>query len=419
MRLWIFNHHAQGPDLPGGTRHYDLARALVALGHDVTIFAAGFHYTLLRETVAYDGDGYKVETREGVRFVWVKTFPYTANNWRRLINIASFAWHLNFLIPKLGLQRPDIIIGSVVHPFAPLLAARFARRFRVPFIYEIRDLWPQTFIDMGVWSETGLKSRVFKRLETMSVAAAALIITLSPKTEPYLRRHYGKQPTLYLPNGVDVDAFERHFEHYHAVTDAPTVARLEQLKAQGKFVVLFTGAVVQSNRIDLFLECAKRLKNPRIHLVIVGKGMERPRYEHAAVKMDNIEFLDPVPKYLVPVMLRQADALMLVQARVQWGSTNKLFDYMASGVPLLTVLYAEHNNVVSEADCGMAADPDSIIDVVEKLETLGAMPEARLRTLGQNAIEYVRNNSAISLLAKRLETALLALTGRKETDDLF
>lgn len=413
MRLWIFNHHAQGPDLPGGTRHYDLARALVALGHDVTIFAAGFHYTLLRETVAYNAQGYKVDMREGVRFVWVRTFPYAVNNWRRLVNIASYAWHLNFLIPKLGLEKPDAIIGSVVHPFAPLLAARFARRFRVPFIYEIRDLWPQTFIDMGVWSETGLTSRFFKRLEKMSVEAAMLIITLSPKTEPYLLREYGVQSTLYLPNGVDTDAFERNFMRHHDETEHPTVARLDALKAQGKFVVLFTGAVVQSNRIDLFLACAQQVKNPRIHLVIVGKGMERPHFEQAAAKMDTIEFLDPVPKYLVPVMLRKADALMLVQARVQWGSTNKLFDYMASGRPLLTVLYAEHNNVVNEAECGLSADPDSVIDVVEKLEILGAMPEARLRTLGQNAIEYVRNNSAISLLAGRLEAALLALTGSK------
>lgn len=129
MNIWIFNHHAQGPEIPGGTRHYDLAKQLVSYGHNVTIFAAGFHYTLLKETVEYDDDGKKLEDKDGVKFVWVKTYPYERNNIKRMINIVSYAWNLNFLIPKLKLKKPDIIIGSTVHPFASLLASKFAKKY--------------------------------------------------------------------------------------------------------------------------------------------------------------------------------------------------------------------------------------------------------------------------------------------------
>lgn len=415
VKLWIFNHYAQGPDLPGGTRHYDLAKALVNRGHNVTIFAAGYHYTLLEETMEYANGLYKIEIREGMRFVWIKTFPYRKNDFRRLINIVSYAWRLYCIVPKLELGNPDIVIGSVVHPFAPLVAAKFARRYDVPFVYEIRDLWPQTFIDMGVWSEKGLKSRFFKYLETISVAKSKLIITLSPDTKAYIHQHYGEKAILYLPNGVDLTAFEKNYCKHQNIASDRVINRLKTLKKHQKFIALFTGAIVQSNNIDLFLRCAEQLKNARIHIVLVGKGMERSKYEAriAAAELDNIELLDPVKKTLVPVLLRTADALMLVQGKVHWGSMNKLFDYMAAGRPILTALYAGHNNVVSQAHCGLAADPENAADFTDKLETLAAMPLQQLQTLGQNAIEYVAKNHSIDTLADGLEAALVKLIVEK------
>lgn len=103
MKIWIFNHYSQASDLPGGTRHYDLAKQLISNGHEVTIFAAGFHYTLLKEMVEYNKKGFKIEDKDGVRFVWVKTFPYEKNDLKRILNICSYAWKLNLLVPIMGL----------------------------------------------------------------------------------------------------------------------------------------------------------------------------------------------------------------------------------------------------------------------------------------------------------------------------
>jgi len=411
VNIWIFNHYAQGPDLPGGTRHYDLAKKLVAAGHRVTIFAAGFHYTLLKEVVEYNGRGSRVDVVDGVHFVWVKTVPYKKNDYRRFLNMVSYAVRLYFLVPRLGLPEPNCVVGSVVHPLAPIVGAYFAKKYKASFVYEIRDLWPQTFIDMGVWREKGFKARFFRKLERRSVVQSDLIITLSPKTSRYLSLRYGDRRVLYLPNGVDLSAFDARYEKYVTHKGNPTIDRIRLLRDQGKFIALFTGAIVKSNNVGLLLDCAERLHNKRIHIVIVGTGMERARFHKRVVEqgLNNIEFLDPVSKRLVPVLLRSANLLILVQGRVGWGSTNKLFDYMASGRPIVTALFADHNNVVREASCGFAVNPEDARALAEALGMASEMSKKSLDVLGRNGLEYVRIHNAMDVLGQKLDAALKAL----------
>ncbi len=404
MNIWIFNHYAQTDEFPGGTRHFDFAKRWVAMGHCVTIFAAGFHYTLLRDTKEYGRGGIGRGTIDNVDFVWVKTFPYEKNDWRRMVNIVSYALRLFWRIPVLGLEKPDFIIGSVVHPFAPILAAHFARRYDSVFFYEIRDLWPQTFIDMRVWSASGLPARFFKWLEGISVRSSDAIVALSPQTKEYITREYGKQRMIYIPNGVDLAYFRENFERYRAFLDHPTLKRLKELNDAGKCVAMFTGALVQSNRLDLLIETAEKLRSEEMHLVIVGKGIEKKRLEAEVARrgLGNIEFLDPVEKYLVPVMLSYAAVLLLVQGKVQWGSTNKLFDYLAAGKPIVTSLYVIHNNIVEKAECGLAARAGDAVDLAGKLDTIAGMDNKTREKFGQNAIKYVEEHNDIRKLAEKL-----------------
>ncbi len=89
--IWLFNHYAITPNLPGGTRHFDFGKELVRRGYKVTIFASSFHYSLLRETKEYKEDNFIIEDYEGIRFIWFKTFPYSGNDWRRVINMLSYS----------------------------------------------------------------------------------------------------------------------------------------------------------------------------------------------------------------------------------------------------------------------------------------------------------------------------------------
>ena len=104
MNIWIFNHYAQGADIPGGTRHYDLARELVRRSYEVTILASGFQHSLHREMKLARGEKWKFEDVDGAKFLWLRTFPYQRNDWRRVVSMVSYmlrAWRLGRRVPKL------------------------------------------------------------------------------------------------------------------------------------------------------------------------------------------------------------------------------------------------------------------------------------------------------------------------------
>ena len=149
MKIWIFNHYALPPGASGGTRHYTLARYLQDSGHRVTIIASGYNHWRRREEHLAAGESWRQSTVDGVSFIWLRTPPYGGNP-GRMWNMAVYglrAWRGSWL-SAIG-ERPDVILGSSPHLFAAL-AAQLACCFRVPFLLEIRDIWPQILVDLAV-----------------------------------------------------------------------------------------------------------------------------------------------------------------------------------------------------------------------------------------------------------------------------
>ena len=394
MTVWIFNHYAQPDTLPGGTRHFDLARALVQAGHRVTLFAAGYHYTLLREVPSYGQKAYKAERIQDVDFIWVKTFPYRKNDYRRMLNLLSYAWRLRWVVPKLHLSPPDIVVGSTVHPFAPLIASFFAKRYGVPFVFEIRDLWPQTFIDMNVWKASGWQSKLFSAIERFTVARAERIVVLSPLTAEYLKQRYGYDDAkmLLLPNGVA----ERFL--CEPSTQTPD-----------GFHIVYVGGIDRVHGLEFLLETAKRLlERPEIVFDIYGDGKERARLQARCEREDiaNIRWHGSVKKSEVPVTLATADALFVSTANVLYGSENKLYEYMASAKPLIVATLGEHNNPAASVGCGISVDRDDSADAARKIADLADAPQNLRWQMGANGVAYVKKNRMVSGLAQKLERFL-------------
>ena len=259
--IWIFNHYAQGPDLPGGTRHYDLSIELIKKGYDVTIFASGFHHPLLKDIVKYNKKKFLIQNKDGVKFIWVKTNGYIKNGIKRMVNIASYAIRLNFLIPKLNLENPDIIIGSTVHPLAAIIAKRMAKKYDSKFIFEIRDLWPQTFIDMGLWKKNSLFSKLFKYIEKVTVNESNKIIVLSPLTISYLEReyNYNKEDILLLPNGVKKSFLNN-----------------KPFKNDNQYIdITYLGGIDKVHGLEYLIYLAKEIKEDYIRFNIYGEGKEK------------------------------------------------------------------------------------------------------------------------------------------------
>ncbi|NIM15926.1 MAG: glycosyltransferase [Candidatus Aminicenantes bacterium] len=413
MNIWIFNHYAITPDYPGGTRHFELGKNISERGHRVVIFASNFIHMSFSFVELERRVDYKRESFGNLEFIWLKTRAYTKNNWKRVLNMLDYSRGIKRISRELVknnvLEKPDVIIGSTVHPFAALAASSLARRFDVPFIFEIRDLWPRSFIDMGVWGKSSFQARFFGAIEKKTVSRARKIITLSPRTRSYLKEHYNfpSENIYYIPNGVNIGKSDSS-----ETVPGSTLEALEQMKKDGAFIVLYSGSLIATNKLETIIDAAGMLReNKGLKLVMIGKGQEEERYRELirSKKLENISISPPVQKEQVPCLLRKADLLILQQGNVQWGSSNKLYDYMASGRPIISSVHARHNDIIAEIDGGISVPPENPGELYQAILRLHGMPEDERGQIGQRNVDFVKKYHDWKVLSERLLDLLEAV----------
>jgi glycosyltransferase involved in cell wall biosynthesis len=401
--LWIFNHYAGAPDTPGGTRHFDLARGLAGHGIPVTIFAAGFSHVTGTEARLARSRLYDIEIVDGVRFVWVRTLPYRGNTWRRLFNMLSYAAIV--IVAQRRLRRPDAIIGSTVHPFAAAAALIAARLRGARFLFEIRDLWPQTLVDMGALAKGSLAARLMWWLEATLVRQAEVVITLLPGISAYLAQ--GGLPTdrvLYLPNGVKL----RASSNPPAPPGVTEVIR--RLHAEGRFICGYLGAHGRANGLQTVLDAAAELQRQDdrlVHILLIGDGPEKEELVSSArsLGLRNVSFMDPVIKTAVPAVVQGFDAGILHLTDVdvfRYGiSPNKLFDYMANRVPVVFACRSGNDPVLA-AKAGLSVSSDDPKALAAAMTTLAGLSASARRRMGIAGRRYVVEHHDIDRIAARL-----------------
>ena len=423
MTILILNHYATTPEYPGGTRHHDLAIQLMRRGHNVTVVASGFHHPLLRHVIPFKAGYLYREDVNGIDWYWIRTPAYRANNWRRFANIVSYYRRVLKLHRTFMKQRPDVIIGSTIHPFAPLAAIKLAKKYRLPYVLEIRDLWPQSMLDMRIWSRFSPFTFLFRQIEKRIVNRADAIVVLAPNTVDYLSREYNYHNATYVPNGVDLEAFDHRFAQFkQASHQHDTILKLRALKTN-RFIVAFTGAVNVSNNIDLVLDTASEIQstgNKDILIAIVGQGQEVTHLKGTIRQkaLNNVQIFQPVSKNLLPRLLHLADALLLVQGRVMWGSTNKLFDYMAAAKPIITALPTDHNNPVKHLSPSLSVaslDPHDLARAILSVRNMKVDDRLRIGKAFRNEAEEKYN---MQILAGQLESLLLQVSLKSQFKSL-
>jgi len=410
VRVWILNHYASPPDRPAGTRHYEFGRVLAAQGHDVTIFASSFsHFSLTEERLA-PGERMRVEFVDGVRFVWVRTTPYQRNDYRRVLNMLSYA--AGALAAHRRLARPDVVVGSCVHPAAVVAAWLIGALRGAPFVFEVRDLWPQALIDMGELRERSATARLLRGLERFLYRRARVVISLLPGAIDYIiRSGVPRKKIVYIPNGIaDRSAL--------AVpgTDAAAalVDRIRQWRAAGYLVAGYAGAHGLANGLGVLIEAARVLRDRNvgsIALVFVGAGPEKARCERLArdYELANVAFWPPVPQQAMVSVLGALDVMLFSlrdESVARYGlSSNKLFDYLASGRPVVAACEVP-DNPVSASGGGICVSPASPEGVADALATLALLGEADRRAMGERGRRWVYQHHDATALAGRFLHAL-------------
>lgn len=395
--IWIFNHYATKPDEPA-SRDFDLFRQLAIKGYKPTIFASSFSHYKLKIKYLEKRENWKIEELDGVRFVWIRTFPYQRNNWKRFLNMFSYAWRVYWIARKMN-EKPDVIIGTCVHPFAVLSAYIVAKKKKSKFFFMVRDLWPQTLIDIGYIKENNPIVFLLRVLEKFLFKRADKIIIVSKFFADYITGLGFKKENIYwIPNGLDFSSYENIKEYDGGNTQ--------------NFNFMYTGIHARYSNLDVVIKAAKILEEKgktNIKFTLVGDGLEKKNLINLAkdLNVKNVEFVDLVPKSKMPEVLSQADAFISIIREMpvveKFGvSSNKINDYMAAGRPIIFAVKSR-NNPIEEAKAGISilpGDAEKMALACEKMASLSS--EERVR-MGNNGMQYVRNNFDIKIISQKME----------------
>lgn len=395
MRIWIVNHYADPPD-GLATRSFDIGRRWVERGHPTTIFACSFSHYHLRPARKLGWRLWREEDIEGVRYVWIAAPSYRGNDWRRVINMVVFS-ALAFTAGALRRERPDVVVGVSVHPFAALAGSFLARIRGARFFFEVTDLWPETLIDFGRLSSDGRVARWMRTLERYLFRRAERIVMLWRHTDAYVESQ-GVSPAkiLWVPHGVELARYEE-LEAYEGAPARP-------------FRIMFLGGFVASNSLEGILDAAALLQEggrDDIKFLLIGSGQERESLIKRAQSMQlrNVEFRPSVPKREVGKVMGEADAFIYGLRDLplyRFGiSLNKLTDYLAAGRPIVFFGRSSYDPV-REAEAGFSVPPGDAKGLAGAIERLVALTPQERMEMGERGRRYLLEHHNIPRLAERL-----------------
>jgi glycosyltransferase involved in cell wall biosynthesis len=385
------------------TRSYELARRLVERGHRVTIVSRD---TRRLEAGREEPPAGRVVAREQVDGIDVLflNIPY-ANRYPTPVRMASFtAFTIAASVAGALERKPDVVFASSTPLTIGIAGLATARAKKVPFVFEIRDLWPAVPVALGALrSSAAIRSAEW--LERRLYAGAKRIVVLSEGSRDELeRRGIPDEKLVFIPNAADLDVFRPE------VVDEGFRARHG---LESRFVALYAGAMGRANGLDQLVDAAttlRRLGDERVAIVALGDGGERPQLEERAAELglENVLFLPAVPKEELAGIVGAADVTLTIFAPhpiLETNSPNKFFDSLAAGKPVVVNLDGWLRRLVEEHDAGLWVPGGNAEALAGALSVLAANPE-RVERMGRNARELAEREFGRDEMADRLARTL-------------
>lgn len=394
-KIWIFNHHANEMFFNNGGRHYNFAKYLKQKGYEPTIFVSN--------AVHGDGKTYfdcddtwheHINEKINVPFVFVKGRPYVGNGKNRVLCMLDYYKNVKLAAEEYVKThgKPDLIIGSQVHPLAVLAAEKMAQKYHIRCIAEFRDLWPESIVAIGKAKKTNpiiIGMRVLER--HLYKHADRIIFTIEGGYDYIKERRWDRfiptSKVYHINNGVDLPSF---YSNAETITiDDPVLLNNDYFK------VVYAGTIREANGLEELIESANVLKDvKKIRFLIYGDG---ERLDDLKIRvnnygLENVFFRGRVTKQSVPFILSKGDLNLLnynataaVAGLYRFGSSqNKLFEYFASGKPILSNFKTGYD-LIEKYHCGISKNILGAKEYAENLKKIVDMDRAEYEMLCSNA----------------------------------
>ncbi|MGI6601623.1 MAG: glycosyltransferase family 4 protein [Dethiobacteria bacterium] len=407
-KIWIMNHYATSMFFNKGGRHYWFAENLIKSGYEPTIFCANIRHN--REDIVniYEGK-YLRMINENIPFVFVKTVRYSDNGRQRIKNMLVFAWNLTAVAKEYAriYGKPDLILASSVHPLTLVAGIKIARRFGVPCICEVRDLWPESLVAYGFLKQNSIIAKILYRGEKWIYKNAdSIIMTWEGGKEYICDKGWDQEIDLnkvkHINNGVSVEAFDRNSQE-NIITDPD----LDNLDFKN---VVYAGSIRKVNNIGILLDAAKIIQEQghrQIRFLIYGSGDEKARLEKRCrdESITNVIFKGWIEKRFVPSVLKKAYVNILHNSSTsldKYGqSQNKLFEYLAAGRCIVQT-YSTGYSILKKYDCGICVPVQNAEEIAKAL-IKACHDEKYNRIMGENARRAVHDYDFRKLTGKLID----------------
>jgi glycosyltransferase involved in cell wall biosynthesis len=409
--VWILNHYATGQFYDKGGRHFWISEQLKKRGYAPVVFGASYLRTD-ENKVDLEGKKFKVKkTGIGVPLIVVKVCSEKDGGIHRIKNMMDYYRNVQCAAKKYAEKygKPDIIYASSVHPLALIAGEKLAKKYHVPCICEVRDLWPETMVLMGIWKKNMLTNMMYMGERWIYKKADALVFTMEGAAEYIKSRKWDKasggpidlNKIYHINNGVDLKRFMENVEKYSLNDD--------DLAEDGKFIVNYTGSIRAANSVDELVGAAQQLKelhNERVKILIWGTGnyVENLCELIRDSGLNNIKYKGMVKKAMIPSVLSQGDVNVYTfrDGGTKYGiDLNKCFEYLASGKPLIgndDTLFS----VIRKYDCGIEKKMNAR-ELGEAIDKISNMPVEEYERLCKNASMAAEDYDFSVLTAKLID----------------
>ena len=409
MNILLIHQYYLEKEDGGGSRFNEMTKSWVAAGHTVTVLAGMVHYSTGKKGPRYKARYfYKDDYAEGIT-VWrthvseVYNVNFLGRLWAYFSFVFSSTWAGLFKVKG----EFDAVVVTSPPLFVGITAYILAKVKRLPFVFEIRDLWPESAIDTGVL-QNGLIIKMAYAFERFIYKKATKINVLTPAFKRTLieKKQIPKEKVSYIPNAADFTLSEnllQNFDH---------VAFREELGFTSSFVITYVGAHGIANHLIQLIDAAELLQDTNVVFQLIGAGMEKQLLvdEVKERQLKNVIFRDPVAKSEVFKYILASDMGASVLKRVDTFKTiysNKTFDYMACKKPILMGIEGISKELIEEADCGICVIPEDAADYNRKIRAF--LLQDNRESLGQNGYDFAKAHFDRSVLANKYLTLIKSL----------
>jgi colanic acid biosynthesis glycosyl transferase WcaI len=399
-------------------RASELALHWVRAGHQVSILTGFPNHPTGVVPPEWRSRLRRLTYRENVEGVdvyrtWLWALPNRKAH-ERMRNYASFC--LSAALRGLTLPRPDVIIASSPQLLVGLSGSWLAFARQIPFVFEVRDLWPESLVAVGAGREDSLLHKMLGKIAGFLYERADRIVVVSPAFKDHLVQRWRVAPEkiAVVENGVETDLF--------SPTETTDALRRE-LGVHTKFLVSYIGTMGNAHRLGTLLEAASTLRQnyPEVQFLLIGEGAEKEAIKNAAEAqgLTNVQFLDQQPREKIPAFISASDACLVLLKKTEVFKTvipTKMLEFMSCERPLILGVDGHARHIVEDAEAGLVIEPENAQALADAIAQLSRNRELG-RTLGKKGRGYILKNFSRAQTAEKYIQVLRELAGEKLPDE--